>query len=69
MRSALAHWRNEKACLRLPRVPLVGLTGDVYARARDACLEAGMDDYLTKARLKADIGVLPARRAPETRHR
>jgi CheY-like chemotaxis protein len=66
MRSALAHWRNEKACLQLPRVPVIGLTGDVYARARDACLEAGMDDYLTKPTSKrTSVGY--RRVGPETR--
>lgn len=61
------HWRNEEARLQLPRVPVIGLTGDVYAGAREACLEAGMDDYLTKPASRADIGAVLARWAPETR--
>jgi len=61
------HWRNEEARLQLPRVPVIGLTGDVYAGAREAGLAAGMDDYLTKPASRADIGAVLARWAPETR--
>ena len=39
---------RKEARLQRPRVPVIGLTGDVYSGAREACVEAGMDDYLTK---------------------
>ncbi len=58
------HWRDKEARLRRPRVPVIGLTGDVYSGAREACLEAGMDDYLTKPASRADIGAALARWAP-----
>jgi CheY-like chemotaxis protein len=58
------HWRGEEARLRRPRVPVIGLTGDVYSGAREACLAAGMDDYLTKPASRDDIGAVLARWAP-----
>jgi signal transduction histidine kinase/ActR/RegA family two-component response regulator len=58
------HWRGKEVRLRRSRVPVIGLTGDVYNGAREACLEAGMDDYLTKPASRADIGAMLARWAP-----
>ena len=55
------HWRGKEARLQRRRVPVIGLTGDVYTGAREACLEAGMDDYLTKPASRADIGAVLAR--------
>ena len=63
------HWRGKEARLQRPRVPVIGLTGDVYSGAREACLEAGMDDYLTKPASRADIGAVLARWAPEAPQR
>ena len=61
------HWRGKEARLQRRRVPVIGLTGDVYSGAREACLEAGMDDYLTKPASRADIGAVLARWIPEAR--
>jgi signal transduction histidine kinase/ligand-binding sensor domain-containing protein/CheY-like chemotaxis protein len=49
-----------------PRVPVIALTADTTSAARDACLVAGMDDYLGKpfsrATLRAALGRwIPAR--------
>jgi signal transduction histidine kinase/ActR/RegA family two-component response regulator len=63
------HWRDKEARLQRARVPVIGLTGDVYSGAREACLKAGMDDYLTKPASRADIGAVLARWAPEALQR
>ena len=64
--TATRHWRGKEARLQRPRVPVIGLTGDVYGGAREACLEAGMDDYIPKPASRADIGAVLARWAPDT---
>jgi signal transduction histidine kinase/ActR/RegA family two-component response regulator len=40
--------RNEQTRGTLRPVPIVALTADVLAGARERCIEAGMDDYITK---------------------
>ena len=63
------HWRDKEAQLQRPRVPVIGLTGDVYRGACEACLAAGMDDYLAKPASRDDIGSVLARWAPAGRNR
>jgi len=63
------HWRDKEAQLQRPRVPVIGLTGDVYRGACEACLAAGMDDYLAKPASRDDIGSVLARWAPADRNR
>jgi len=62
-------WRGTEARLQRPRVPVIALTGDVYRGAREACLEAGMDDYLTKPATSADLGAVLARWLPDASRR
>ncbi|HUV33032.1 MAG TPA: ATP-binding protein [Devosiaceae bacterium] len=48
------------------RPPIVALTANAFAEDRDAYIEAGLDDYLTKPFEKADLAALFARwRRPE----
>jgi signal transduction histidine kinase/ActR/RegA family two-component response regulator len=63
--AATRQWRGEEARLPRRRLPVIGLTGDVYAGAREACLAAGMDDYLAKPVSRDDLGAALARWAPE----
>jgi CheY-like chemotaxis protein len=47
------------------QVPIVALTADVFADTRARCVEAGMNDFLTKPVGVADLGRLLARYAAE----
>jgi len=44
-----------------PRVPVIALTADTTSAARDACLQAGMDDYLGKPFNRATLRAALAR--------
>ncbi len=40
--------RRQEQATRRPCVPIAAMTADAFADVRDECLEAGMDDYISK---------------------
>ncbi len=54
-------WRSKEATRQRARVPVIALTGEAHSGARLACLDAGMDDYLTKPVSGRDLNAMLAR--------
>jgi two-component system, sensor histidine kinase and response regulator len=59
--------REREKRMGLKRVPIIALTGDVRDVAREACLDAGIDDFLHKPCRRADIDEVPSRWIPPHR--
>lgn len=48
-------WREREVELGRPRVPILALTGETCPEIRQACIAAGMDDYLAKPVSRKDL--------------
>ncbi|CAG1019929.1 two-component system, sensor histidine kinase [Burkholderiaceae bacterium] len=58
--TATRRWRERETELGCPRVPVIALTGDTHPEARQACIAAGMDDYLAKPVSASDLTAMIA---------
>jgi len=58
---ATRRWRAHEATLGVARLPIVAMTANAMAGDRERCLQAGMDDYLSKPINRETLQVVLAR--------
>lgn len=59
--------RASERAMRIPATPIVAVTANVLKADREACFEAGMDDFLAKPYTLAQLQDLIVRHAPRAR--
>jgi CheY-like chemotaxis protein len=58
---ATRRWRRQEGREGRARTPIIAMTANAMAADRDACLDAGMDDYLAKPVKLAELRATLAR--------